>query len=125
MDESIEPVRIDRWLWAARMFHSRSLATEACDGGKVSVNGQNAKPSKLVRPGDLIEVTQERVRRKLKLVATGVRRGPAAAARELYEDLTPPPPPREGRVDWGPQFEPGSGRPTKRDRRRMDRLRSW
>jgi len=119
-----ESVRLDRWLWAARVFRSRSLAAEACDGGKVDVDGHAAKPARALRAGDLVEVTLPRGRRKLKVVALGVRRGPASVARELYEDLTPPAPPREPGTPAEPAWEKG-GRPTKRDRRRMERLRGW
>ena len=118
-------VRIDRWLAAARVFKSRSLASEACDGGKVDVNEDAAKPARLVRPGDLVRVTLPQGRhRVLKVIAPGERRGSAAVARTLYEDLTPPEPPRASRPT--PIYRPaGSGRPTKRERRTMDRLRGW
>lgn len=115
-------VRIDRWLWAARVFRSRSLAADACDGGKVEVNDVSAKPHKLVRPGDLVEVTLERGKRQLRVRELSERRGPAPVARELYEDLTPAPPPRDTRPPIVLR-EPGSGRPTKRDRRETDRWR--
>lgn len=115
-------VRIDRWLWAARVFKSRSLAADACDGGKVEVNDISAKPHKLVRPGDLIRVTLERGRRQLRVQELSECRGPASVARELYEDLTPAPPPGEAERPRGMR-EPGSGRPTKRDRREIDRWR--
>jgi len=119
-------VRIDRWLWAARLFRSRSLAAQACDGGKVDVNGHAVKPHKAVRSGDLVEVTLPVTgKRKLRVVGVTERRGPATAARLLYEDLTPPPPPREVIRDTLPRRERGSGRPTKRDRRHIDRFRDW
>jgi ribosome-associated heat shock protein Hsp15 len=118
-------VRVDRWLTAARVFKSRSLAAEACDGGKVDVNDDAAKPARLVRPGDVVRVTLPQGRHRiLKIVAPGERRGSAAVARTLYEDLTPPEPPRAGRAM--PVYRPmGSGRPTKRERRDLDRLRGW
>jgi ribosome-associated heat shock protein Hsp15 len=122
---SAEPsnaIRLDRWLWAARMFRSRSLAAEACDGGKVAVNGNSAKPHKLVRPTDEIEVTLPGGKRRLKLLGVAERRGPASLARLLYDDLTPPKPP-EPPPDPGMRRESGTGRPTKRDRRQMERLR--
>lgn len=114
-------VRLDRWLWAARVFHSRSLAAEACSGGKVEVNERGAKPHKAVRAGDLIEVTTERGKRRLRILQVAEKRGPAAVARLLYDDLTPPPPPK---VEM--PYEPRRiGRPTKRERRQLDRLRGW
>src|SRR6185369_17162959 len=85
-------VRIDKWLWAARAFRSRSLAAQACDGGKVTVNGATAKPHKLIRPGDLITITLTGGKREWRVLDVAERRGPATVARTLYDDLTPPPP---------------------------------
>ena len=115
-------IRADRWLWAARVFKTRALAAAACDGGKVDVNEQAAKPAKPLRPGDLLHITVGDGRRILRVVGLSERRGPASVARALYEDLTPPAPPRERR---GPPVYrvPGAGRPTKRERRLLDRLR--
>jgi ribosome-associated heat shock protein Hsp15 len=116
-------VRLDRWLWAARLFKSRSLAHAACDGGKVDVNGQAGKPSRAVRVGDRVQVTQGEWRRDLLVTGLAERRGPAAEARGLYEDRSPPPPPRPLRLP-PPVLRPrGLGRPTKRARRAQDRLR--
>jgi ribosome-associated heat shock protein Hsp15 len=120
---AMEEVRIDKWLWAARFFKSRSLAAQACAGGKVDVNEQSAKPSRGVRPGDLLHVTQPRVRRIVRVAAVSEQRGPAPEAAKLYVDLTPPPPPRALRASPPAYRPPGAGRPTKRDRREMDRLR--
>jgi ribosome-associated heat shock protein Hsp15 len=119
----MEAVRVDKWLWAARVFKTRSLAADACDGGKVDVNDQAVKPAKSLRPGDLIRVTLPQGRnRVLKVSALGDRRGPPAVARTLYEDLTPPEPPRQ-RWAQPPLRVPGTGRPTKRERRQLDHLR--
>jgi ribosome-associated heat shock protein Hsp15 len=115
-------VRIDKWLWAARFFKSRTLAAAACQGGKVDVNGDAVKPSRSVRAGDLLHVTLPRIRRIVRVTALAERRGSAAEAAALYEDLTPPPPPRETRAGPTAYRPPGAGRPTKRDRRRIDRL---
>jgi ribosome-associated heat shock protein Hsp15 len=118
-------VRIDKWLWAARFFKTRSQAATACDGGKVDVNDQAVKPSRLLRPGDLVKVTLDRGRRRIvKVNALDDRRGPATTARALYDDLTPAEPPRSRRAP-PPYRPPGAGRPTKRERRDLDRLRSW
>ena len=122
---AVEDVRIDKWLWAARFFKSRTLAGAACSGGKVDVNQQAAKPSRPVRPGDLLEITQSSGRRIVRVVALSVRRGPGAEATLLYEDLTPPAPPKEARPGRPGYRPPGAGRPTKRDRRLTDRLRRW
>jgi ribosome-associated heat shock protein Hsp15 len=116
-------VRVDKWLWAARFFKSRTLAAAACNGGKVDVNGDAAKPSKPVRPGDLVHVTLPRIRRVVRVTALAERRGGAAEAAALYDDLTPPPPPREARSAPPAYRPPGAGRPTKRERRELDRFR--
>jgi ribosome-associated heat shock protein Hsp15 len=120
----ITSIRIDKWLWAARAFKTRSLAADACEGGKVDVNGEAAKPAKLLRGGERVEITMRDARRILKVVALSDRRGPAPEARLLYEDLTPPAPPRI-RQPRPPYRPPGAGRPTKRERRDIDRLRDW
>jgi ribosome-associated heat shock protein Hsp15 len=125
MPEAGDPIRVDKWLWAARVFKTRTLAADACDGGKVDVNDQSVKPAKHVRPGDQIKVTLAQGRRRiLNVVALSDRRGSATVARTLYEDLTPPEPPRV-RLAPPPYRPPGAGRPTKRERRTIDRLRGW
>jgi ribosome-associated heat shock protein Hsp15 len=116
-----EAVRLDKWLWAARIFKTRSLAQEACRGGHVRVNDHTGSPARALRVGDRIEVRKEERRLVLEVAAVESRRGPAPAARRLYVDHSPPPPPREA--------EPfvfrdrGAGRPTKRDRRAIRRAR--
>jgi ribosome-associated heat shock protein Hsp15 len=117
-------IRVDKWLWAARFFKSRTLATAACDGGKVDVNEHAAKPSRAVRAGDLLHVTLPRGKRVVRVLALAERRGPASQAATLYQDLTPPPPPRELRAPPVSR-PPGAGRPTKRERRLLDRLSGW
>ena len=125
MQASLDSIRVDKWLWAARVFKTRSQASVACDGGKVDVNDEAAKPARRVRAGDLITVSLPRGRRRiLKIAGLGERRGSAEAARVLFEDLTPPEPPRR-RQALPPRREPGSGRPTKRERRDIERLRGY
>ena len=116
--------RVDKWLWAARFFKTRSLAAAACAGGKVDVNDEAAKPAKAVRAGDLLRITLPREKRIVKVLALADTRGPAPTARALYEDLTPPAPPRVRRAP-PPYRPPGAGRPTKRERRELERLRGW
>jgi ribosome-associated heat shock protein Hsp15 len=121
--QQADSVRIDKWLWAARVFKTRSLAADACDGGKVDLNDQAVKPAKLVRPGDSVKVTLPQGRRRiLKVLAIDERRGSAQAAARLFEDHSPPAPPRT-RYAPPPFRPPGAGRPTKRERRDLDRLR--
>ena len=122
MPETPDSLRVDKWLWAARFFKTRSLAAAACAGGKVDVNDEAAKPAKAVRVGDMLRVTLPRDKRVAKVLALSAARGPAPAARALYEDLTPPKPPR-ARQAPPPYRPPGAGRPTKRERRELERLR--
>ncbi len=122
MREELAALRVDRWLWAARFFKTRSLAAQACVGGKVDVNGEAAKPARAVRPGDRIGVTLPGGQRIGRVLGLSERRGPASEARALWEDLTPPAPPRL-RQARPPYRAPGSGRPTKLERRQTDRLR--
>ena len=124
MSDPLESVRVDKWLWAARVFKTRGLAADACDGGKVDVNAQAAKPAKPLRPGDVVRVTLPQGRHRiLKVARLDDRRGSATVARALFEELTPPEPPRT-RLAPPPRREVGAGRPTKRERRQIDRLRS-
>lgn len=115
-------VRVDKWLWAARLFKTRSQAGKACAAGHVKLNGESVKASKSVRAGDHLEVhTPKRGLRILDVLRLSDKRGPASVARTLYEDHTPPPPPKEER-DFAVR-ERGSGRPVKRERRLLNRLR--
>jgi ribosome-associated heat shock protein Hsp15 len=121
----VDSLRVDKWLWAARVFKTRSQAAVACDGGKVDVNDHAAKPARAVRPGDMVRVTLPQGRhRLLKVMALDDRRGPAVQARTLFDDHTPPEP-RGLRQAPPPYRPPGSGRPTKHQRRALDRLRRW
>jgi len=118
-----DSLRVDKWLWAARVFKTRSLASSACDGGKVDINDQAAKPAKSLRAGDVVRVTLAQGRRRiLKVAGLDDRRGSATIARTLFEDLTPPEPPRLRQAP-PPWRLPGTGRPTKRERRDLSRLR--
>jgi ribosome-associated heat shock protein Hsp15 len=116
--------RIDKWLWFARVAKSRSLAAKLVTEGAVRINRiKTTKPADSVKPGDVITVTVRHHVRVLEVRSPGVRRGPAPEAAALYADLTPPPPPKEDAAATGPQRGPGAGRPTKRDRRLIDKLR--
>jgi ribosome-associated heat shock protein Hsp15 len=117
-----DSLRVDKWLWAARFFKTRGLATAACAGGKVDVNAEAAKPAKALRVGDRLVITLPRDKRLVQVLALAERRGPAAVARGLYADLTPPAPPRPRHAP-PPYRAPGAGRPTKRERRQLERLR--
>jgi len=126
-DTEGERVRLDKWLWAARFFKTRSLAAEAVAGGKVQVNGERAKRARPVQPGDEIRVRLAPYEHVVVVRALSARRGPAAAAAELYEER---PESRAAREATAQQlktlhaaFVPEKGRPTKRDRREMERFR--
>jgi len=113
--------RIDKWLWHARVVRTRSAAAALADSGLVRINGARIDTSsRPVRPGDVVTVALDRNVRLLKVIGYAERRGDADAARLLFEDLTPPPaPPREPSAG---ARDDGAGRPTKRERREIDRL---
>jgi ribosome-associated heat shock protein Hsp15 len=130
MHDPTQPVRVDRWLWAARLCKTRAIAVDAIKGGRVEVNGQAIKPSREVGPGDRLRISFGAVKVEVDIKATGLRRGSAADAAELYDETPESIAAREEiaaqrRADReaGPRFDDSSGRPTKRDRRAMERLR--
>ena len=112
---------MDRYLWAVRLYKTRSAATTACDGGHVKVNGLPAKPATRVRTGDRVEARTDPQLRVLEVTKVIDRRVGAAAAAECFVDHSPDPPPRT--PSPAGVREAGSGRPTKRDRRLIERLR--
>lgn len=117
--------RLDRWLWAVRVFKSRSLASEACRAGAVTVNQQTAKPARDVRPGETVTVRQGLVLRTLRVVDMPKSRVGAKLVPHFCTDLTPPEEIAKARAQPIQHFlarEKGRGRPTKRDRRLLDRL---
>lgn len=123
--EEQEKVRIDRWLWAVRIFRTRSLAADACRGGKVEIDGENVKPSRGVRIGEKVEVNKEGVLREFRIVQLLEKRVGAKRVAEFAEDLTPPErleARRETLAQAILKREAGSGRPTKRERRDIERL---
>ncbi|MCC1494082.1 RNA-binding S4 domain-containing protein [Cognatishimia sp. F0-27] len=115
-------LRIDKWLWHARFFKTRSLAARVVSESRCRVNGTPiSKPAFAVEPGDVLTFPQARDVRVIRIEALGERRGPAPEAQALYTDLDPPKP-RE-LAPPVPRFE-GKGRPTKRDRRMIEKSRS-
>jgi ribosome-associated heat shock protein Hsp15 len=126
-----QQIRIDKWLWAARFFKTRSLAAEAVSGGKIEVNGARAKPSKSVRLGDRLNI--RRGAYEWTVIVTGVvkLRGPAAEAQLLYEESEESKTKRDNaiaqlKLERPPEFHP-SGRPSKKERRAIARFtkRGW
>ena len=119
-----DKIRLDKWLWQARFFKTRSLSAKTVSGGHVRVNSLKiAKPANAVGPGDVLTILQARAARVIKIVACGTRRGPATEAQALYEDLAPPEVNPKPDQAPSPKFD-GMARPTKRDRRQMVRLMS-
>ena len=122
MGNAADKLRLDKWLWQARFFKTRSLAAKAVGAGHVRVNGTRiSKPAHQVTPGDALTFPQARVIRVVRIVELGTRRGPAPEAQALYEDLSPPTdtPGDKDNLPPAPRYE-GKGRPTKRDRRKLD-----
>lgn len=124
---SAQGLRLDKWLWHARFFKSRTLAAKQCGAGRVRINRQPAeKAHQMVRPGDVLTFPQGNDVRVVRVVALGERRGPAPEAQELYEDLSPPAPRLQSSMPAPAQparREKGAGRPTKAERREIDRLK--
>lgn len=122
-----DALRVDKWLWFARFFKSRSLATQFCASGRIRIGGNIVnKASHMVRVEDVLTFPQHDRVRVIRILALGTRRGPAREAVLLYEDLSPEKPAatdEEKAEAVVATREPGSGRPTKRERRHLDRLR--
>lgn len=120
-----EKMRIDKWLWHARFFKTRGLASEVAASGHLRVNRQPIhKSSHGVGPGDVLTFSQGDIVRVIEIVALSQRRGPASEARDLYDDLSPPT--ARPKSDKPPTVAPradGAGRPTKKERRQTDKLR--
>jgi ribosome-associated heat shock protein Hsp15 len=119
-------VRIDKWLWAARFFKTRSLATDAVSGGKIKLNGAPTKPARDVRIGDLLDIFNGEIRWTVVIQALSEKRGPASEARLLYAETAESVTTREAEQARRKfEHEPAAeihGRPTKRDRRQLNRL---
>jgi ribosome-associated heat shock protein Hsp15 len=123
----VDRVRIDKWLWAARFFKTRALASKACELGRVDSNGQPVKPSREVRAGDLLRVKNESGEFQVDVLLLSEMRGPAAVAQTLYRETEAS---RELRLKLAeerkamPRYETSTqGKPSKRDRRKIERLR--
>jgi ribosome-associated heat shock protein Hsp15 len=125
-----EAVRLDKWLWAARLYKTRSLAGDEIGLGRVSVNGMPAKPAREVHIGDLIALRREGLWREIRVLGLSTRRGPAPVAQALYEE-TPASRDARERRDQARRLAPEpsatlpQGRPTKRDRRSLAEWQRW
>ena len=125
MIDTSEKLRIDKYLWAIRLFKTRSLAAEACKAGRVKLDGQNLKPSYVVKIGDVYTLQKGPERKVIKVVALLENRVDAKKAITFYEDVTP----LEDTAAYKLKYptilltrDPGTGRPTKKDRRAIDNL---
>jgi ribosome-associated heat shock protein Hsp15 len=116
-------VRLDKWLWAARFFKTRSLAARASELGRIEANGKQAKPSREVRVGDLLQVKNDSGEFQVEVLLLSEIRGPAVIAQTLYRETEAS---RELRLKLAEERKamPREGKPSKRDRRKLDRLRS-
>ncbi|MFG2382991.1 RNA-binding S4 domain-containing protein [Streptomyces avermitilis] len=119
-----ETVRIDSWIWSVRLVKTRSMGAAACRGGHVRVNGERVKPAYAVRVGDEVRLRHAGRERILVVKRVIRKRVGAPVAVECYVDNSPPPPPREAVAPIGIR-DRGTGRPTKRDRRELERLRGF
>ncbi|PIB05297.1 MULTISPECIES: RNA-binding S4 domain-containing protein [Streptomyces] len=117
-----ESVRVDSWIWSVRLVKTRSMGATACKGGHVRVNGERVKPAHAVRVGDEVRLRHEGRERVVVVKRLIRKRVGAPVAVECYVDNSPPPPPREAVAPAGIR-DRGAGRPTKRDRRELERLR--
>jgi ribosome-associated heat shock protein Hsp15 len=125
---NMDSLRIDKWLWAARFYKTRSLATEEVVKHRVQVNGQDVKPAREIKPGDTLRLRQGQIERTVVVKAISAVRGPAPVAQLLYEETAESLQARseaaeQRRLAPEPAQSIEQGRPTKRDRRQMDR--SW
>jgi ribosome-associated heat shock protein Hsp15 len=122
----VSGIRVDKWLWAARFFKTRSLASDAVGGGKVKLNDTSTKPAREIKIGDRLDISNGDSRWQVTVLALSEKRGPASEARQLYEETPDSIAAREA-AQMRRKFsvEPAAdihGRPTKRDRRRLERL---
>ena len=126
MENKEEPIRIDKWLWAARLFKTRSLAADAIKGGKVKVDGNPVKPSREVKEGDVIQVQIEQLHKVVQVKTVIKNRVSAKQVPDVYADLTPKEEyeriefMRAYKAEWRDR---GAGRPTKKERRMIERLK--
>ena len=127
MDDEREPVRVDKWLWAARFFKTRSLATQAVAGGRVEVNGESVKPARALKVGDAIRVRVGVYPHTVIVRELSEHRGPARIAQTLYEETPESRTARERLAEQhrlaGSIMREEGGKPSKKDRRELERLR--
>ena len=124
----MDTMRLDKWLWTVRLFKTRSQATEACKGGRIKMSGVNAKPSKEIKAGDEIDIVQSGIRKSVLVKQLSKNRVGAKLVPELMEDLTPAEELEKLEIARKINYErhqKGLGRPSKKDRRNIDRLKNF
>jgi ribosome-associated heat shock protein Hsp15 len=121
----MEKVRVDKWLWAIRLYKSRTLASEACDGGKVKIDGNHLKASKMLSIGDVLHIRHNHSLKIYKVISLIEKRVNASLAAACFEDLSPPEDPSDFIPSAFAQRDKGMGRPTKKERRNIDDFSSW
>lgn len=123
-----DTVRIDKWIWAVRIFKTRSQATESCRKGHVSIGDLPVKPSRIVHPGEIVKIRKEQITRSFKVLALAEKRMSAALVKNFLEDVTPKEEleilEMQKNMRWITR-DKGTGRPTKKDRRDMDSFFEW
>jgi ribosome-associated heat shock protein Hsp15 len=121
-------VRIDKWLWAVRIYKTRSIATEACRKGQVSIGGQPVKPSRSVHVGEIVKVRKAPVTRSFRVLELAEKRMAASLTVNHIEDVTPPEELKLAEMQRNMRWitrDPGTGRPTKKERRDLDEFFDW
>jgi ribosome-associated heat shock protein Hsp15 len=126
----MERLRIDKWLWAARFYKTRTLATDEIDKGRVAINGQDVKPAREVKVGDTVSMRREGVTRTVVVKGVSDMRGPAPVAQQMYEETAESLQGRQKAADERrfarePALSIEHGRPTKRGRRDLDEAKGW
>lgn len=124
----MDTMRLDKWLWAVRLFKTRSQATDACKGGRVKMAGVNAKPSKEIKAGDQIDIVQNGIRKTVVVKELSKNRVGAKLVPDLMEDLTPTEEIEKLEMTRKINYErrqKGLGRPSKKDRRNIDKLKNY
>src|SRR6185295_5772591 len=123
MKPGLEKTRIDKWLWAVRLFKTRPIAAEACDKGKIKIAGQTVKPSRNIRVGDVISIRKAAFTMQFEVLQLTENRLPAKSGADFCKDLTPPEEKEKIKlhsIETRAYRNHGEGRPTKRDRRELD-----
>ncbi len=118
-------LRIDKYLWAARIYKSRTLATDACNGGKVKINGKSVKPSHHIKPGEVFTIQSGYIKKTFKVIGLLSRRLSAKVVAEYIQDITPAEESMKSEIAHRSYIQryKGAGRPTKKERRLLDKIR--